>query len=95
MSPVGCVTYVSGRSISTLEGFGTPLLEQALESGAVLVRYGGNVDAIDLDSDFDRLILFLGHVSGCLPGKYACLCSDGMVLLVFSKDYANSAPRHE
>jgi hypothetical protein len=54
----------------------------------VLVRYGGNVDAIDRDSDFDSLILFLGHVSGCLAGKDSCLCSDGMVLLAFSKNYA-------
>jgi hypothetical protein len=49
------------------EGFGTPLLKQAVEFGAVLVRHGGNVEAIDLDSDFYKLILFLGHVLGCLP----------------------------
>ena len=66
------------------------MLEQAVDFGAVLVRRGGNVEAIDLDSDFDRLILFLGHVSGCLPGKSSCLCSDGMVLVAFSKDYANA-----
>jgi len=66
------------------------LLEQALDFGAVLVRHGGNVEAIDLDSDFDRLIFLLGHVSGCLPGKYSCLCRDGMVLVAFSKDYATA-----
>jgi hypothetical protein len=56
----------------------------------VLVRHGGDVEPIDLDSDFDRLIFFLGHVSGCLPGKYSCLCSDGMVLVEFSMDCANA-----
>ncbi len=66
------------------------MLEQAVDFGAVLVRHSSNVEAIDRDSDFDRLIFFLGQVSGWLPGKYSYLCSDGMVLVAFSKDYANA-----
>ena len=47
------------------EGLGTPKLEQAVDVGAVLVRHGGNVETIDLDSGLDRLVFVLpGHGSG-------------------------------